>query len=89
MCADTLEQRACFKYLLPLQMRPAARQTRPGPQQASSCLDTGLVVVVCITVSMIAIAIYCLVFVKYEWCHVLFKNNTVRESIAICCLVLV
>ena len=88
LCANTLEQGACFKYILPFQMRPA-RQTRPGPHQASSCLDTGLVVVVCITVSMIAIAIYCLVFVKYEWCHVLFKNNTVRQCSAIYCMVLV
>ena len=43
----------------------------------SRLVDSGLVVVVCITASMIAIVVYCLVFVKYEWCHVLFKNNTV------------
>ena len=41
-------------------------------------VDSGLVVVVCITVFMLGIAVYCLGFVKYEWCHVLFRNNTVR-----------
>ena len=55
-------------------MKPA---DQPRPAQPSSCLDSGLVVVVCITASMIAIAIYCLIFVKYEWCHVLFRNNMV------------
>ena len=51
----------------------------------SRLVDSGLVVVVCITASMIAIVVYCLVFVKYEWCHVLFKNNTVGG----CCLLFV
>ena len=40
-------------------------------------VDSGLVVVVFITTFMLGIAVYCLVFVKYEWCHVLFRNNTV------------
>ena len=55
-------------------MKPSA-QLRPAP--TSNCLDSGLVVVVCITASMIAIDIYCLIFVKYEWCHVLFRSNMV------------
>ena len=40
-------------------------------------MDSGLVVVVCIASSMIISVISLLFFVKYEWCHVLFKNNTV------------
>ena len=40
-------------------------------------LDSGLVVVLVIIVTMLLILIYCLLLVKYEWCHVLFSNNTV------------
>jgi hypothetical protein len=40
----------------------------------SQSMDSGLVVVVCIFTAMISIAVYCLLFVKYEWCHVLFRN---------------
>ena len=40
-------------------------------------MDSGLVVVICIASSMIISVISLLFFVKYEWCHVLFKNNTV------------
>ena len=43
-------------------------------------LDSGLLVVVIITLTMILIVIYCLLFVKYEWCHVLFANNTVGSA---------
>ena len=52
--------------------------------RCSRLVDTGLVVVVCITASMIAIVVYCLLFVKYEWCHVLFKNNTVGGYCLLC-----
>ena len=40
-------------------------------------LDSGLVVVLVIIVTMVLILIYCLLLVKYEWCHVLYSNNTV------------
>ena len=44
-------------------------------------VDSGLVVVVTILVFIIRVMIFTLVYVKYEWCHVLFRNNTVRSSI--------
>ena len=40
-------------------------------------MDSGLMVVICIASSMIISVISLLFFVKYEWCHVLFRNNTV------------
>ena len=40
-------------------------------------LDSGLVVVLVIIITMVLILIYCLLLVKYEWCHVLYANNTV------------
>ena len=40
-------------------------------------LDTGLVVVMFMTMSMILTVIYLLSFVKYDSCPVLFPNNTV------------
>ena len=41
-------------------------------------LDSGLVVVLVIVLTMVLILTYCLFLVKYEWCHVLFSNNTVN-----------
>ena len=41
-------------------------------------VDSGLVVVVCITSSLIVIVFSLLLYVEYEWCHVFFKNNTVN-----------
>ena len=46
-------------------------------QLTSGMMDSGLVVVVCIISSLIVIVFSFLLFVDYEWCHVLFKNNTV------------
>ena len=46
-------------------------------------LDTGLVLVMFMTMSMILTVIYLLSFVKYDSCPVLFPNNTVRK-ILIC-----
>ena len=43
-------------------------------------LDSGLMVVMLIILTMILILIYCLLFVKYEWCPVLFANNTVSQT---------
>ena len=40
-------------------------------------VDSGMVVVVFIISSLIIITFSFLLFVDYEWCHVLFKNNTV------------
>ena len=40
-------------------------------------LDSGLVVVVFIISSLIITVFSFLLFVDYEWCPVLFKNNTV------------
>ena len=49
----------------------------------SGMMDSGLVVVVFIISSLIIITFSFLLFVDYEWCHVLFKNNTVREAVII------
>ena len=46
-------------------------------------LDTGLVVVMFMTMSMIMTVIYLLSFVKYDSCPVLFPNNTVSSSATI------
>ena len=45
--------------------------------RASSWLDSGLVVVVCIIIAMVVRVFFVLFYVQYEWCHVLFKNYTV------------
>ena len=44
----------------------------------SGMMDSGLVVVVFIISSLIILTFSFLLFVDYEWCHVLFKNNTVN-----------
>ena len=41
-------------------------------------MDSGLVVVVSIILSMIVCVFVVLTYVQYEWCHVLFKNFTVN-----------
>ena len=43
----------------------------------SGMMDSGLVVVVFIISSLIIITFSFLLLVDYEWCHVLYKNNTV------------
>ena len=43
-------------------------------------VDSGLLVVIIIVLTMFLILGYCLLFVKYEWCHVLYNNNTVSYS---------
>ena len=43
-------------------------------------MDTGLVVIIFIASCMIISVISILSFVKYEWCPVLFENNTVNAS---------
>ena len=48
--------------------------------RASSWLDSGLVVVVCIVISMVVSVFFVLFYVQYEWCHVLFRNFTVSIS---------
>ena len=40
-------------------------------------MDSGLVVVVFIISSLLIITFSFLLLVDYEWCHVLYKNNTV------------
>ena len=47
----------------------------------SSVMDSGLVVVVFIITSLIITVFSFLLFVDYEWCHVLFKNNTVAAML--------
>ena len=44
---------------------------------SSKEMDSGLIVVVFIISSLIITVFSFLLFVDYEWCHVLFKNNTV------------
>ena len=43
-------------------------------------MDSGLVIVTFITFVYIVIMFTLLFYVKYEWCDLLYKNNTVRES---------
>jgi len=43
---------------------------------SSKEMDSGLIVVVFIISSLIITVFSFLLFVDYEWCHVLFKNNT-------------
>ena len=54
-------------------------------------IDSGLVVVVFIITSLIITVFSFLLFVDYEWCPVLFKNNTVNKKFSSCsfCLFLV
>ena len=40
--------------------------------------DSGLVVVVCVLLILLTTVFSFLLLVEYEWCHVLFRNNTVR-----------
>ena len=44
----------------------------------SKRVDSGLFIISLIISTMLMIVFYVLVFVKYEWCPVLFPNNTVR-----------
>ena len=44
---------------------------------SSSLMDSGLVIVTFITFVYIVIMFTLLFYVKYEWCDLLFKNNTV------------
>ena len=42
--------------------------------------DSGLVVVLCV-ISLLLVAVFLpLITVQYEWCHVLFENNTVINN---------
>ena len=41
-------------------------------------VDSGLVIMGFITMVYIVLVITLVVYVKYEWCDLLFKNNTVR-----------
>ena len=45
-----------------------------------ACIDSGLVVVMTITLFLIGVVVFTLGYVKYEWCEVLFKNATVNSS---------
>ena len=39
--------------------------------------DSGLVVVLCVITLLLVAVFLPLISVQYEWCHVLFENNTV------------
>ena len=49
-------------------------------------MDSGLVIVTFITFVYIVIMFTLLFYVKYEWCDLLYKNNTVRVSSALAVL---
>ena len=56
--------------------------TRRKGHQASflgGLFDSGLVVVVCIILVLLTSVFSFLLLVDYEWCHVLFRNNTVSQ----------
>ena len=44
-------------------------------------VDSGLVIVGFITMVYVILVFTLLVYVKYEWCDLLFKNNTVTPEI--------
>ena len=46
----------------------------------SGLFDSGLVVVVCIILVLLTSVFSFLLLVEYEWCHVLFRNNTVSSQ---------
>ena len=46
----------------------------------SGFFDSGLVVVVCIILVLLTSVFSFLLLVEYEWCHVLFRNNTVSSQ---------
>ena len=43
-------------------------------------IDSGLAMIILIIISLLTILFTLLNHVKYEWCPVLFKNNTVSKS---------
>ena len=45
----------------------------------SGLFDSGLLVVVCIILVLLTSVFSFLLLVEYEWCHVLFRNNTVSQ----------
>ena len=47
----------------------------------SGLFDSGLLVVVCIILVLLTSVFSFLLLVEYEWCHVLFRNNTVSWQI--------
>ena len=55
-------------------------KTKSDSLRASSWVDSGLLVVVCIIISMVVSVFFVLFYVQYEWCHVLFRNFTVSIS---------
>ena len=48
-----------------------------APRVLGGMFDSGLVVVVCVLLILLTTVFSFLLLVEYEWCHVLFKNNTV------------
>jgi hypothetical protein len=53
-------------------------ESAPGGKLAFMAgVDSGLVVVVTILIFLIVVMMTTFIYVKYEWCHVLFRNNTV------------
>ena len=41
--------------------------------------DSGLLIVVCIILVLLTSVFSFLLLVEYEWCNVLFRNNTVKS----------
>ena len=58
---------------------------RPGQiNKMNNWMDSGLIVVVCIILSMVSCVIFILLYVQYEWCNVLFDNFTVSILCILC-----
>jgi hypothetical protein len=57
-------QSQCFRFFLSSDMRPC------------KSMDCGLAIIIFIIISLFIILFSLLFFVKYEWCPVLFRNNT-------------
>ena len=54
-------------------------ETNSSKMRSGKFFDSGLAVIIIIIVSLITILLYLLMFVNYESCEVLFKNNTVSK----------
>ena len=60
-----------------LQVDRGYTETQRSGMNFRKTFDSGLAIIIFIIVSLFVILFYLLLFVKYEWCPVLFKNNTV------------
>ena len=54
---------------------------REGRRVLNMCKDTGMIVVVFISLMYMALVFSLLFYVKNDWCNLLFKNFTVSDKL--------